>query len=316
MDAERRHELEQNTLAQALTKAPALFWEYGAYLLLGIAVIVALYFYFSTRSAAQIQEREGEAASLYNMASAIEQAERSRLEAVFLSPEEIIARQADATGDFRAYENLPATSDRPGVRAHALRLRGDLNWTLATFPEPAPATTQPATQPTTAPAGDAATRPAIDPTTRPVLGGADGLEPPSEELWLDEAEAAYREVVEKYSTHTADVLASLFGLAAVAEQRGEFDLAVTYYDQVIERVDIGEGPEMLARQRKELANRLSLSPRLAPPTAPATRPATQPAEDIDLGPAPFGPTSATTTPATPATPTTAPSTQPATQPAD
>src|SRR5688572_16467360 len=203
MDADRRHELEQNALAQALTKAPAMFWEYGSYLLLGIAVVVALYFFFSTRTAAELQEREGEAASLYNMASAIQGAESARLEAVFLSPEEIVARQADATGDFRAYENLPATSDRPGVRAHAVRLRGDLNWTLATFPEPRSPTTQPTTQPATAPANGSATRPSGDLTTRPGLGSADQSEPPSKELWLDEAEAAYREVVEKYSTHTA-----------------------------------------------------------------------------------------------------------------
>lgn len=302
MDSERRHELDQNTLAQALTKAPTFLWEYGSYLLLAIAVIVALYFFFRTRSTSELQKREAESASLFNMTTAVEGARDARQFASFLSAKDVADRQAQVVAEFEQFADLPATSARPGVRAHAARLRGDLAWTLATFPAPRPA---PPTQPTTGPSTLPATRPSLE----DVLSGANDATARTPEEWLQEAETAYREVVDNYSSHTADNLAALFGLAAVAEQRGDFKAAVGYYERLLARDDVGAGAKTLATQRKAMAGTLGMSPRLAPPrpvTQPSTQPTTQsttrPAPgEVDPSPAGLGP---------------APSTAPATRPAE
>lgn len=282
MDSHRRHELEHNSLYQALQRVPGLLVDYGSYVLLGLAVVVALYFYFRTRSTAQQQEHEAEAVGLYSMAETVEGAQQFRRLAGFMTPDEVAARLADVSSDFEAYSLLPATSQRPGVRSRAARLRGDFGWTLATYPKPRPVGIEPATGPATQPS-QPATAPA--PTTQPSQA----------EIWLDEAEAAYREVIEKYPEQTADNLAALFGLAAIAEERGRFEDAAKHYEALIARGDASEGVKNLARQRKRLLGILAVNPRLAKSLPPATLPAAPP----------------TTLPATQTTPQ--PSTQPATE---
>lgn len=292
MDSERRHELEENSLARALGKAPSFLWEYGAYVLLGLAVVVSVFFYMRTRSSAELSKREAEAASLYNMNTALDRAKEARQFAAFLPPEELAARQEDAASEIQQWASIPSDSERPGVRAHALRLRGDMAWTLASFPPPRKPV--PATQPasTTQPA----TRPATD------LAGGNTR---SAEDWLADAEAAYSQVLKEYPDQTADVLAALFGLAAIAEQRGNFQGAVGFYDQIIARDDIGEGAHTLAERRKDMLQILRVNPRLGAPRTPATQPATQPTTGPVTQPA-AGP--GDVEPLSP--PTTAPATQP------
>lgn len=293
MDSHRRHELEHNSLYQALQRVPGLLVDYGSYVLLGLAVVVALYFFFRTRSTAVQQEREAEAVGLYSMAETVDAAQQFRRLSGFMSSEEVAARHSDLASNFEAYSLLPATSQRPGVRSRALRLRGDFGWTLATYPKPRPAGVGPSTQPATAPA--------TAPTTQRATAPAPTTQPSQAEVWLGEAEAAYREVVEKYPGETADNLAALFGLAAIAEERGLFEDAARHYEALIARADASEGVKNLARQRKRLLGILAMNPRLAKSLPPATLPAAQPT------------TLPTTLPTEQpsAQPTTAPTTQPA-----
>jgi tetratricopeptide (TPR) repeat protein len=281
MDSQRRHELEQNSLYQALAKLPTFAVEYGAYILLGVAVVVALYYFFHTRRTAAQQELEAEAVGVYSMVETVDAAEQFRRLAGFVTPEEMAQRQADFASDFEAFSLLPSTSERPGVKARALRLRGDFNWTLASYPEPrSVASTSPSTQPSTQSSTQPSTRGADDllfpPTTR---------QSSPAEAYLREAEAAYREVLDTYPEQTADNMAALFGLAAIAEQRGQFAEAAKYYDRLVEREDAPEGSKSLARQRKGLLQTLALNPRLAKSIPPATRPATVPSTQPATGPA-------------------------------
>ena len=262
MDSQRRHELEQNSLYQVLARLPALVADYGAYILLGVAVLVAVYFYFSTRSNTAVQEREAEAIGLYSMGVTIENARqyRERLSRLsqFLSTEDVTGELATLVSDFESYSMLPATSEVPGVRSRALRLRGDFNWALASFANAMiPAA---ATQPTTAP---------------------DVSSTLEAETYLAAAQAAYQQVLDKYPDQLADTLAAAFGLAAIAEQRGQFEVAGGHYDAIAARDDVPEGAKALAQQRKNLLGILALNPRLAKPmpsTLPTTLPATQPGQ--------------------------------------
>jgi hypothetical protein len=289
MDSSRRHELEQNSLYQALSRLPAFAADYGAYILLGIAIVVAVYFYFSTRTTAALREREAEAIGIYSMGTTIENA-RGYRETVArfgsaVTPDEIVRELANLSADFEGYALLPATSERPGIRARALRLRGDFNWTLAGFEVLLPAR-----------APSAATQSAA---TAPASLSVVDAEP-----YLAAAESAYQEVVSRFPQETSDVLVALFGMAAVAEQRGEFEAAGQHYDAILSRAEITDGVKALARQRKNLLDLLALNPRLAKPR-PATLPTTLPA----TGPATLPTTQPQSEPEP--TPANGPSTQPA-----
>ena len=268
MESERRHELEENSLARAMRKAPELIWEYGAYALLAVAVVVAVYFYFRNRTVNAQLERQATAQGLYNMLDAVNGLERLRTMAVFVPAETLQQQTGELRANFETYAELANRSTDPGTLCHALRLRGDFAWAMATLPSPdaGDAATQPATGPSTAPVTRPATRPSLMPATD----------------WLAQAEAAYRQVVERYPKQTADNLAALFGLAAIAEQRGNFGAAGEHYDAVVARTDVSDAIKEVARQRKALLGHMTLAPRLAPPRAPATQPAaTQPGDLMD-----------------------------------
>lgn len=290
MDSSRRHELEQNSLYRALTRLPAFAADYGAYILLGIAIVVAVYFYFSTRTTAAQREREAEAIGIYSMGTTIENA-RGYRETVArfgsaITSDEIVRVLANLSADFEGYAMLPATSERPGIRARALRLRGDFNWTLAGFEILLPTSAQ---GPTTQTASTAPASPSVV----------------DAEPYLAAAETAYREVVSTYPRETSDVLVALFGMAAVAEQRGQFEAAGEHYDAILARAEVTDGVKALARQRKNLLDLLALNPRLArpmPATLPATLPSSQPATQPQSEPE--------------ATPSTEPSTQAAPEAAE
>lgn len=264
MDSSRRHELEQNSLYRALSRLPTFVGDYGAYVLLGVAIVVAVYFYFSTRTTAAQREREAEAIGVFSMSATIENARGyQQTVARFGSriPYADVTRElADLSSEFEGYAMLPDTSERPGIRSRALRLRGDFNWTMASFQSVLPDS-----------ADLASTQPATAPATQELF---------AEEAYLSAAEVAYREVLAKHSDQVSDALVALFGLAAIAEERGEFDAAAQSYDALLAREDVTEGVKALARQRKDLLEVLALKPRLAEPmptTLPSSQPSSQPA---------------------------------------
>ena len=256
MDSERRHELQDNALEQSLRKAPALLRDYGTYLVLAVIAVAAGWYWYNARSSEAVAKQDATSQALLNLSRTLGSAEQMGEFAAFMPPDELARRQSELTSEFDQYALVVTDNGQPAARAHLLRLQGDLAWAMATLPAASgnSASTQPSTQP--APA----TRPAAD--------------------WLADARASYRKVVEQYPKQTADNLAALFGLAAVAEQDGKFDEAATFYDQLIARDDLGEATKSIAVQRKTLLSLLGVAPRLVAAEVPPA--STQPAEIGDL----------------------------------
>jgi hypothetical protein len=104
-------------------------------------------------------------------------------------------------------------------------------------------------------------------TTRPELA----VSPPREES-LTSAETAYNAVLEEAEGPgfaARHRLAARSGLAAVAEEKGEFDAAEIHYQAIVDDPDADDVTVAIAEQRLLLLDEL----RVAPPLLPATRPA-------------------------------------------
>ena len=251
---------DENMLERALRKSPDFLRDYGTYLLLGLCVLAAGWWYYNTRANAEAVRSQNTAQGLSNLARTVSSADAAKRTAAFQTPDNLARQQSELTSEFDANAAAVSGEGNAGAKSAVLRLRGDFAWAMATLPTPladSPASTQPSTQPV--------------PTTRPA----------SE--WLADAQSAYTQVVEQYPKQTADNLAALFGLAAVAEQEGRFDEAGKFYDQLLARDDLGEGTKAIARQRKALLPMLGQNPRLiaAAPPPPTSQPASQPAMSLD-----------------------------------
>jgi tetratricopeptide (TPR) repeat protein len=128
---------------------------------------------------------------------------------------------------------------------------------------------------------------------------------------LGQAEKAYERVTMEFKDRPLDVAIAKFGLAAIAEERGQFDQAKKMYEEMSQ----WEGAELLpmanlAKVKLEEVDNYAKPVTFAAPPTPRL-PTTQPLTELIIPPAPTSPTSAPTT--QPAIPASAPS--PTTQPA-
>jgi hypothetical protein len=135
--------------------------------------------------------------------------------------------------------------------AQAAVMRGDLNFQMANLPVPAP-TTQSSTQP------------AI------VLRQ-------SREEYLSAASSAYQEVIDKYGDQPLNVMSAHFGLAAIMENRSQWDEAAQHYKEVLLNQESGPGFKHFAQMRimdlSTLNRPLLLRDSATPPLIPTTKPA-------------------------------------------
>ena len=279
MKAERRHELQTNTLAQALAGAPAWWQKYGGRVLfllvaLVLAIVLIRYRIQSGRQAEQAaRENLSVARSLIN--------DLDNFNALSAQPDQLTIVREDAT---RALEAATSGSEDPATLAEILIARGDLYWTLASVPTAA--ATQPATQ-------------AAEPQRSPA------------EL-IEEAARAYQGVLDLYPEQTQSAIAARFGLAAIAEDRGNWDQAKGHYEAVANDTAVAQAYRSHATRRLEQLPELS-KPILITQPSPATQPTTQIAAAATTNPA------AAVLAAEPVEPdprpTTAPTTAPATAPA-
>jgi hypothetical protein len=179
-----------------------------------------------------------------------------------------------------AISEVTRLSDDRTLAAEAIVARGDLAWSLATLPQVPGAATQPSLQ----------------------------VRDPKE--LISNASEAYRSVIEGYPEVKAAVVSARFGLAAIAENQGNWDAAKQQYEQVKSATDERDPYRILAEQR------LNVLPKLREPVImakPATEPvaATMPAiPPLIAAPAKSSTTQSTTRPA----PTTLAATVPTTQP--
>jgi hypothetical protein len=257
MKAERRHELQQNTLAKVLDDLP-LYLRFHANKILIAIIVICLIFLL-------IRHRINAAAEAKNLATESLSAARSGVSQLNqldqMQPNEVSRLQErkklieQVQGAINDVLNNTSDPDDAAARAEAMILRGDLYWEVANLPPIPGATTLPgyAEMPTTMQA-------------------------------LSDAESSYRQVLQAYPNRPVAKVSSLFGLAAIEENRGNWDKATEYYNQVNNDTGIAQIYKNFAQSRVALIPQIrnpthlgafsSTQPATAPATAEATETAT------------------------------------------
>jgi hypothetical protein len=263
MKSQRRHDLQTNSLAKALSQAPGFFRKHGAKVFLAIIVVGLLIIVLRQRSNLAQQEMNVGWSNVTVAREAIDQ----------LAQSSHMGMGSEAEFNFRGKQvEMVSTagktaegSDHRPLAAAGLVVRGQLNWTLANLPE----------------IEGAATRPSLK------------MEQTSAE-YLERAEDAYRRVVKDYGDVTASEAAARFGLAACAENRRDWAAAREQYEAVMadKRLSPTFGP--MAEFRLKALAKIKDPLYVAPATQPAAEPVTQPA-GRETQPAALGPVFTPTT---------------------
>jgi len=274
MKAERRHELAENELAKVIKGAPTFWQQSGGKFLLGLIVVLLIVILIQYRIRAN---REGIAAATEQLALArgyvdTLQAETAQMVWMFAPPHDVATRRKQSLSEANAaIDNALRLSDERRIEAEAMLARGDLNWTAASLPPLPGAATQPSLQ----------------------------MKPPKE--YLSNAAEAYQAITSGYSDVTHADIAARFGLAAIHEQRGEWDQAKSIYQK------LAADSEKLPSYKQLAEARLTALDTLRQPVIMG-KPSTEPAMPPELAKFP----STTFIPPTIAAPSTKPTTQAAT----
>jgi hypothetical protein len=279
MKAERRHELQQNTLDQALTRAPDLARKYGGMILLVTLAVIVGYMLIRYRISSA---REGHRIATENLATARTNIDQlGQLHTLPIAPQQLLDHRKRLADDARlAIDSVTNGVSDPKLLAEALLAKGDLNWALAQMDEPPAAATQPALR--------------LDTDKKTLLG---------------EAESAYQEVANGHPEQRETVIAARFGLAAVHEANGAWDKAKAEYDMIAKDESASAAYREQAKFRLERADQWSRPVTLAAatqPAAPTGIPFLQPPTSSPATTAP----AVSAAPTTQATATAAPATRP------
>jgi hypothetical protein len=314
MKSERRHDLETNTLAKGIEKLPSVGREHGTRILLAVALVilsaVAVRYWLSNR-AARIERITGDIADSEHMLSELRASAALNLNPS-LSMQQIREFQSQRRSEIeKKIEDVLTNSSDAAQIADAKLVRGDLYWELGSQPDFQDL-----------PSASAATRPAA---TQPQAS------PQRQSEMLDLAAREYNSVLEsaaagKLSAQT--VARARFGLAAIAENKGDWPTARTLYDTIAKDPDTGEALRGQARFRHDALTQLAMPAFVGHPTkppaaipAPPALPAAPAGPAVPLGPA-FTPslsipadTQPSTAPAALLVPPAAPISSPTTLPA-
>ncbi|HZN69780.1 MAG TPA: hypothetical protein VFB66_31180 [Tepidisphaeraceae bacterium] len=263
MKAERRHELKENSLARGIDNLahgnlPEMGRRHGSKILVVVLIVVAVVFLVRNRITASRQAAEAAAYRLNEVRGAIRDLD-SAAERVG-RPEQLasILQQVSTSGEEAIRQVLEDTDD-PRLIAEAQLARGDLNWQLATFPDIPGATTRPELR-----------------TTR------------SDDQLMEAAATSYQAVLDNpQAPHDTKVTARL-SLAAVAENRRQWDKAREHYQKVIDDTQAPKPLKDLAVERLQKLDDIKNPPLIGKPaTVPttATAPATSTAPSTSTAPA-------------------------------
>lgn len=298
MKSERRHELKTNTLAQGLGGLPVFWQQYGTKVLLGVVAVLAIILFIRMQRITAQQQREaaGEAYS----AAVTGLASLQNLPMMVRDPRAAAdqARQLQTQVETAISQVLDTTED-DALKAEALVARGDLNWHMARLPGIRPPAPTPTTASTTSPS-----------TTRASLFAPPTSANETDEL-LEKAKRAYDAAVRANGAKPVTVASARFGLAAIAEQRRQWEDARKQYE------DVRSDPATPGPFKTEAGLRLDDLKKMQQPVL-IGRPATLPVVDLpDVeGPsatAPIGPpvpSTGATVPATTTRATTGPGAKP------
>ena len=251
MDSERRHEIEKNDLDVILrVKAPEFFQKHAANLLLGILLLAAIgYFLWQRRSLkeATLHATNQNTAIAYNNAIEL----RAMASRPDISDDAAHDRQALASSVFAAADQVLGSDSDVTQKSAAQLAKAEALWALASTPAKALATTQPV-------AGFVAKTPAA---------------------YLNDAKAAYFEILTKYPDQKEIAANALLSLAAICESNSAFDDADDWYSKVIRDDSLRSVYREVAKARRERLSDLRKPFTLAPPwVEPTSQPATQPTD--------------------------------------
>lgn len=262
MKAQRRHDLQTNSLARALSQSPVFFRKHGAKVFLAIVVIGLAIILIRQRMSLAEQEVNVGWGNITIARDAIGQL--AQTPAFRLDGENEFSLRSRLTNDASRAVRTAVSADDRALASEGLVVQGDLNWTLANLPEIV----------------GAATRPAL----KSQVAAAD---------YLSRAEDSYARVLKSYADFPLAAASARFGLAACAENRGQWDQAAEQYQAII------KDPALALSFKPQAEFRLKHISQVKEPLYLALIPeATQPATASAMGPSPAP---AVTTPVQPAT---------------
>ncbi len=243
MKAERRHELQANTLAATLTNAPEFLRQHGAKVLLVIivALLIAIFIHQRTRRTQEQLDFGWTAIT----------AARMSMDRIANPAQMAAARKQLIDSATQSLASVVA-SDNPQIAAQAYLLRGDLNWTIANLPDIPEAATQPSLK----------------------IEGA-----PRE--YLTSAKTAYTKVIRAYPEETQTVTSARFGLAAIAENEHDFAAAQKIYTEIKADPNTLPAYKTLADLRLTALDIIKNPVYVVPTTRPAVAATTIPAATVE-----------------------------------
>lgn len=243
MKSERRHELQSNSLAGALSNAPSFMRMHGSKVLLAIIIVLLVAILLNQRSRRSRETLESGWANIAGARSAISQmsylaARRGEAPATLAKARNQLIDSATA-----ALASVVGADNRQ-LAAEAYLVRGDLNWTLANLPEIPAAATQPSLRLASSP-----------------------------KEYLDKAEESYQRVVRNEEASSLTATNAKFGLVAVAENKGEWESARKQLEAIKSDPKTLEVYQTLATQQLEHIDEISKPIYVVPATQPTTSPA-------------------------------------------
>ena len=277
MKAERRHELKTNALARGLTDFPDFWREYGSRILLAVVVGLLVYLgvkYWGDRKANNARRVVDALQTLQTVNSDLEIQPRqySRQNSERLHHERQVLRQeADS-----AVNTLLDLAKDSRTRANAYLGKGEVDWKLANLPALPGADTEPSLE----------------------------VKPEERDRLLNDARTAYEEAIRE-SSDAYTVLEARLGLAAIAENLGQWDKARQQYEL------LANSAEMPPALKQYTAARIADLPQYEKPVliGPPPLPVEMPGASTQAATQLFGQTSSQ--PTTEPTATTTPASQPA-----
>jgi tetratricopeptide (TPR) repeat protein len=234
-------------LARGLEHLPEVSRRHGSKILFVILALLVVTFLLRQRITATREASERAAYALNEVRGAIRDLD-SAAERVG-RPEQLagILQQVSTSGE-EAIRQVLESTDNPALLAEAQLARGDLNWQLATFPDIPGATTRPELQ-----------------LTR------------TDEQLLQAAADSYQAVVDNGSAPRGTVVTARLSLAAVAENRGQWDKAREHYQKVIDDTQAPKPLKDLAVQRLQALEEIKNPPLIGRPATDEAEPGTRPA---------------------------------------
>jgi tetratricopeptide (TPR) repeat protein len=296
MKAERRHDLKTNALARGVEGMPDYWREYGSRILLVIlvaAIVFLLVRYWNDKKARDaamlIDAMETATSSVRQLGMLPLEIQAGGSAAEVAENRQKVVQQAE-----QAINTVLNFSKDAKTLANAYLARGDLNWELANFPELPGADTLPS-----------------------------NLQLSNRDAFVEQARASYQKVLEPtYSGSIADVFYARMGLAALAENAGQWVDAKSQYEAISGGTNMPESFKEIATTRlANLSKYQTPALLVAPPVVPRMATASMPTTTETSSP-----TTAATSPATsgpvmtperlslPTQPTTAAASHPTTTP--